>query len=112
LWRVDPIYPDGVVLRCTRRACDLLRIRQSDIPAAEDDWYQNVLWIDRRKCLLFTHATTLFPVFAADVRAADIRPIGPYAVGVLSAAPRAEQCRRAASDGSWYICTNGGPRRI
>jgi hypothetical protein len=80
-----------VVLRCTRRACDLLRVQLApDIPPADDDWYLNVLWIDRRKCLLFMHATTLFSVFAADVRAADVRPIGAYAVRVLQAGLSAE----------------------
>lgn len=81
-----------MVVRCTRRACDLLRVRPApDIPPAEDDWYLNALWIDRRKCLLFVHAATLFPVFVADVRAADVRPIGPYVVPVLRAALSAEQ---------------------
>jgi uncharacterized protein DUF6933 len=81
-----------VVLRCTRRACDLLRVQPApDIPPGEDDWYLNVLWIDRRKCLLFLHATTLFPVFVADVRAAEVWPIGAFTVRVLEAALSAEQ---------------------
>jgi hypothetical protein len=39
-----------------------------------------VVIIERRKCLLITHAGTLFSVFAPDVRAAQLRPIGPYVV--------------------------------
>lgn len=35
-----------------------------------------MLWIDRRKCLLLTHAGTLFPAFVADVRKADLVPLG------------------------------------
>jgi uncharacterized protein DUF6933 len=31
-----------------------------DAPADDDDWYANLLWLDRRKCLLITHAGTLF----------------------------------------------------
>src|SRR5712691_5147438 len=38
---------------------------------------------DRRKCLLVTHARTLFSVFAADVHAADIRPIGRFIVPLI-----------------------------
>jgi hypothetical protein len=49
-----------------------------------------VIWIDRRKCLLFTHATTLFPEFVPDVRAADTRPIGAYAIRVIRSALHAE----------------------
>ena len=26
------------------------------VPAEDDDWYANLLWLDRRKCLLLTHA--------------------------------------------------------
>jgi hypothetical protein len=65
-----------VILRCTRK---LLRLLGTD-PAADpdpapdaDDWYANLLWFDRRKCLLLTHAGTLFPAFEADVRAAGLR---------------------------------------
>src|SRR3972149_2635576 len=43
---------------------------------ADDEWYLNLLWIERGKCLLLTHAGTLFRVFVADVRKADLLPIG------------------------------------
>jgi hypothetical protein len=38
-----------------------------------EDWYANLLWFDRRKCLLLTHAATLFSVFEGGVRAVDLR---------------------------------------
>ncbi len=69
--------PPSVILRCTARLLDLLDMRDVtlvDDAASDEDWYANVLWIDRRKCLLLTHAGTLFPVFAADVRKPDLRP--------------------------------------
>ena len=37
------------------------------------EWYANLLWLDRRKCLLLTHAATLFSIFEAEVRAVDLR---------------------------------------
>ena len=52
-------------------------------PASDDDWYLNLLWVARRKCLLLTHSGTLFPIFVADVRKADITPIGPYVVSLV-----------------------------
>jgi hypothetical protein len=70
-----------VLLRCTTRLLDLLGRRNVVIvedPPGEDDWYANVLWIDRRKRLLLTHAGTLFPVFVADIRTGDLRPPGPF----------------------------------
>jgi hypothetical protein len=69
----------AVTIRCTQKLLEMMRVspRQlADAPADDDDWYANLLWFDRRKCLLLTHASTLFPVFIADVRAADLRAIG------------------------------------
>lgn len=48
----------------------------AEAAASDDDWYANLLWFDRRKCLLLTHAGTLFPIFIADALAADLRGIG------------------------------------
>jgi hypothetical protein len=41
-----------------------------------EDWYANLLWLDRRKCLLLTHAGTLFSIFEPDVRVAGLRDTG------------------------------------
>jgi hypothetical protein len=82
-----------VVLRCTRRLLDLLGVRAvalTDVPATDEDWYANLLWLDRRKCLLITHAGTLFSVFAAEVRAANLRPVGPYVVAAVELELRSE----------------------
>jgi hypothetical protein len=74
-----------MILRCTAKILTLLGTRPAELatpPASDDDWYLNLLWIDRRKCLLLTHAGTLFPVFVAGVRKAAITPIGPYVVSL------------------------------
>jgi hypothetical protein len=44
----------------------------ASVPDAED-WYANLLWLDRRKCLLLSHSATLFSIFEADVSASDLR---------------------------------------
>lgn len=63
-----------MVLRCTKKLLDLLRPAEvSTIDPCDDDWYANLLVLDRRKCLLLTHAATLFSVFEPDVRVAQIR---------------------------------------
>ncbi len=77
-----------MVLRCTRRVLDLLggrAVTLTELPAAEDDWYLNLLWLDRQKCLLLTHAGTLFSVFLAGVRKADLRSIGACVVKAVAA---------------------------
>jgi hypothetical protein len=50
----------------------------------DEDWYGNLLWLSGRKCLLLTHAATLFTVFEADVRAADLRGFGRLVTGLIS----------------------------
>ena len=83
-----------MILRCTARALGLLAGPRTDVarpPDSDEDWYANVLWIERRKCLLLMHAGTLFPVFVADVRAAAWRPPGPAAVAAIESALVREQ---------------------
>src|SRR4051794_8387894 len=77
-----------MTLRCTKKALALLKDSARELagpPPREDDWYMNLLWLDRRKRLLPPHPGTLFPVFVADVRAADLRPLGAYVVGIIEA---------------------------
>ena len=70
-------YDRWVVLRCTKKLLALINPARAAGPAPEpstQDWYANLLWVDRRKCLLLTHSGTLFSVFEADVHA-DLRTI-------------------------------------
>lgn len=79
----------SVVLRCTRKLLALLgksSVALVEAPPSEDDWYANLLWYDRRKCLLVVHAGTLFPVFVADVHAPALRPIEQKIVGLIEGA--------------------------
>ena len=57
---------------------------------SDADWYANILWLDRRKCLLLAHAGTLFAIFAPDVRKADLAPIGPLVVRLIERELHAE----------------------
>lgn len=82
-----------MILRCTAKMLALLGVRAGalrEVPSSDDDWYLNLLWIERRKCLLLTHAGTLFPMFVADVRKADITPIEPYVVSLVEENLRSE----------------------
>lgn len=78
-----------MVVRCTSKLLDLLgrrAIRLVEAPPSDDDWYANLLWLDRRKCLLATHAGTLFSLFVAGIRAADLRPFERRIAELLAAA--------------------------
>lgn len=68
-------------LRCTVRL-----LKQMDPEAAREarsdtsdespeDWYANLVWIEGRKCVLFTHVGTLFPFIVLDVRRPQIRTL-------------------------------------
>jgi hypothetical protein len=81
-----------MVVRCTKKTLDLLgrTITLTELAPADDDWYLNVVRIDRQKCLLLTHSGTLFSIFRPRVRAAELRPIGPYLTEAIEAELRAE----------------------
>ena len=63
-----------MILRCTKKLLDVIRPEQLATQEPDgSDWYGNLLVLDRRKCLLLTHADTLFTIFEPDVRAPDLR---------------------------------------
>lgn len=74
-----------MILRCTKKLLDVIKPARMawDAPAPED-WYANLLWLDGRKCLLLTHAATLFTVFEPDVRAAGLRDTGTTVTGLIA----------------------------
>jgi hypothetical protein len=85
--RVDDRYGGAVIVRCTARLLKLLaRGEVADVPPAPDDWYANLVWIDRRKCLLVVHADTLFSLFVADVRKPQLVKFGRYVAGTVATA--------------------------
>lgn len=67
-------YDRRVILRYTKKLADVigpekLATREPD----GNDWYANLLVLDRRKCLLLTHVDTLFTIFEPDVRTPALR---------------------------------------
>jgi hypothetical protein len=68
-----------VVLRCTKKLLSVIGpARISEAAPDVEAWYANLLWFDRRKCLLVTHTGTLFTIFEADVSASDLRSTGSF----------------------------------
>lgn len=86
-------YDRGVILRCTRKLLAVIgpALATSAVPApSPEDWYANLLWFDRRKCLLLTHSATLFSIFEPDVRAADLRATHPLLTRLIGRELRRE----------------------
>jgi hypothetical protein len=81
-----PAYDHLVILRCTSKLLAVigppLAAKPAPAPDAED-WYANLLWFDRRKCLLLTHAATLFSIFDANVSAPGLRATGPLVTRLI-----------------------------
>ena len=74
------------VIRCTNKLLELVGAGSSSTSSmepADDDWYANLLWIERRKCLLAAHAGTLFAFFEPDITKAHITPFGPFLLGMI-----------------------------
>jgi len=75
-----------VILRCTKKLLAVLGAGRVAVPGPTPDagdWYASLLWFDRRKCLLLTHAATLFSVFETDVRAVDLRATRRLVTGLV-----------------------------
>lgn len=76
-----------MIVRCTRKLLAFLRTaelgRAATSPASDTDWYANLLWVERSKCLLVTHAGTLFSAFVPDIRSYQLRPFGEFVVSVI-----------------------------
>jgi hypothetical protein len=74
-----------MILRCTAKLLKLLGASPASPPDVdpETEWYANLLWFARRKCLLVTHAPTLFSVFVPDVRKPQLTPIGPFVLDAI-----------------------------
>lgn len=82
-----------MLIRCTAKVLKTLSIPATslaDAPPSDQDWYANLLWFTGRKCVLLTHAGTLFSIFVPDVSVVDLRPFGRFVVPVVEAAMGSE----------------------
>src|SRR5690606_2525023 len=69
------------VLRCTRRALDYLgaaagdQSEPGDVDGVLKEWYVNLLRIERRNCLLFAEARTLYVFLVPGVVKRDVEKL-------------------------------------
>ena len=81
----------AVTLRCTAKVLTFLgRVALMETPPSDADRYLNLLWVERRKCLLLAHVGTLFSAFVPDVRKSEVDPVGPFVAGVIREQLRSE----------------------
>src|SRR6266511_3701164 len=99
-------YAQAMIVRCTNKLLQLLEARAASLvqaPPTEDDWYANLLWLDRRKCLLLTHDGTLFSVVTADMHKRDLQPFGVYLVRISRPGSGKSTCQATPSANSIRI---------
>ena len=70
-----------MTLRCTVKLLKLIGLNPLDLENLSSEqrrfeWHVKLLWLDRRKCLLFTNSLTLFSFLVPDVLKYDLNPIG------------------------------------
>lgn len=71
-----------VIVRCTARLRKFLApVKLVEADPSQDDWYANLIWIDRRKCILLVHAGSPYPIFVPDVRKAELAHPGRFFAG-------------------------------
>ena len=62
------------IIRCTQKLLSELKAKPSESiqePSELSSWHANLLRIDRRKCVLFTHDTTLYSFFVPRLKKPD-----------------------------------------
>lgn len=60
-----------LLIHCTQKLLAEIPASLVDPAASGDSWHANLLRIDRRKCVLFTHDTTLYSVFVPGLKKLD-----------------------------------------
>ena len=90
--RLPGTYDRPVILRCTDKLLAVVGSPLADPAPATgaEDWYANLLWFDRRKCLLLTHSGTLFTIFEANVTASGLRATCQLITGLIARELRRE----------------------
>lgn len=57
-----------LLIHCTQKLLAEIPARLTDPASSGESWHANLLRIDRRKCVLFTHDATLYSIFAPGLK--------------------------------------------
>jgi len=85
-----------MLVRCTKKLLKVLRVNQvvegdGSSAGVFEEWYGNLVWIDRRKCFVFTDSLTLFSFMISDVVKRDWLDFGALFRSHLATALRQDQ---------------------
>jgi len=68
-----------MILRCTKKLLTeygLSVVEDTSDNKTFSEWYANLIYIERKKCILFTESKTLYSIILLDIKKADIINIG------------------------------------
>ena len=69
-----------MILRCTRKLIKIFNLTIVEDITSDDnifsEWYANLIYIEGKKCILFTESKTLYSILLPDIKKADIIDIG------------------------------------
>jgi hypothetical protein len=91
-----------MIIRCTRKMRAELRLDEKDLlgskptAAGLDEWFCDLLRIDRQKYVLCTHARTLFSIVLPQLRRADMAHLATMLAGTVTGAMEREGFTPAA----------------
>lgn len=77
------------LIRCTAKLQKEMGLKKADLMQDEPGfscmgpWHANLIYIDRRKCVLFVNDKTLFNFIVADVSRTQIRQLSELFIGTL-----------------------------
>ena len=66
----------SLLIRCTQKLLTEIPDNLVDPSAAGEGWHANLLRIERRKCVLFTHDATLYSIFVPGLKKPDFEGLG------------------------------------
>ena len=73
-----------MLVRCTKKLLRALCVEQAMVDNDDssigvfEEWYGNLIWVDRRKCLVFTDSRTLFSFLIPAVKKRDWANFGEF----------------------------------
>lgn len=85
------------IIRCTKKLQHEMGLKPVDLSTAEPDssalssWHANLIYIARRKCILFVNDRTLFNFIAPDLRRVEIRDLAHIFRSYLTCVLNAER---------------------
>ena len=92
------------IIRCTKKLQREMGIKPPELAADEPggsplgSWHANLVFIERRKCVLFVNDRTLFNFIAPDVRRAEIRDLAQLFLSGLACALHSERLPKPVVD--------------